>query len=82
MHVTRYRYPRNKVLWHRDVHSNSVAVVPFQEKSDLLEFDSEVVIEHYEETPVSVSLDAWVEQYPFQYDVGEREVEVAEFDRT
>ena len=41
--------PRNKVLWHRDVHGNSVAVVTFEEETDLLEIDSEVVIEHYED---------------------------------
>jgi transglutaminase-like putative cysteine protease len=64
--------PRNKVHWHRDVHGNSVAVVTFQEETDLLEFDSEVVIEHYEDAPVEFSLDARAEQFPFQYDVGER----------
>ena len=64
--------PSHKVLWHRDVHGNSVAVVTFEEETDLLEIDSEVVIEHYEDTPVEFSLDPRAEQYPFQYDVGER----------
>ena len=64
--------PRNKVFWHRDVHGNSVAMVEFQEETVLLEFDSEVVIEHYEDKPVEFSLDARAEHFPFQYDAGER----------
>lgn len=64
--------PRNKVHWHRDVHGNSMAVVTFQEETDLLEFDSELVIEHYEDAPVDFSLDTRAEQFPFQYDIGER----------
>tara|TARA_R110002049_G_scaffold4601_5_gene32613 strand:+ start:849976 stop:850770 length:795 start_codon:yes stop_codon:yes gene_type:complete len=65
-------HPRHETLWHRDVHGNSVAVVTFEEETDLLEFDSEVVIEHYEDMPVGYSLDPRAEQFPFQYDVGER----------
>lgn len=64
--------PRHKVFWHRDVHGNSVAVVEFAEETTLLEFDSEVVIEHYEDKPVDFSLDARAAEFPFQYDAGER----------
>ena len=65
-------HPGHQVLWHRDVQGNSVAMVSFDEETDFLEIDSEVVIEHYEDTPVDFSLDRRAAQYPFQYDAGER----------
>ncbi|WP_345323049.1 transglutaminase family protein [Novipirellula rosea] len=65
--------PDHAIHWHRDAHGNSVAVVTFQQEADFLEFDSEVVIDHYEDTPADVRLDPRVQQFPFQYDVGERE---------
>ena len=64
--------PKNRVLWHRDVHGNSVAVVEFSEKAKFLEIDSELVIEHYEDEPVEFSLDDRAEHFPFQYEAGER----------
>ena len=64
--------PSNKVLWYRDVHGNSVVIVEFREETELLEIDSEVVIEHYEDTPVEFTLDPRAIEFPFQYDAGER----------
>ncbi|TWT48197.1 hypothetical protein KOR42_39870 [Thalassoglobus neptunius] len=64
--------PQNKVHWHRDVHGNSVAVVEFVNEAAFLDFDSKVVIEHYEDKPVEFSLDNRAKHYPFQYDAGER----------
>jgi transglutaminase-like putative cysteine protease len=64
--------PAHTALWHRDVNGNSVAVVEFSESSDLLEFDSEVVIEHYEDVPLQFTLEPYAERFPFQYDASER----------
>jgi transglutaminase-like putative cysteine protease len=66
--------PSHRISWHRDVNGNSVAIVEFEEEASFLEFDSEVVIEHYEDAPVELFLDPRAEHFPFQYDAGERAV--------
>lgn len=64
--------PAHTSQWHRDVNNNSVAIVEFQEMAALLEIDSDVVIEHYEEVPLQFTLEPYVKQFPFQYDASER----------
>ncbi len=66
--------PRNEVHWNRDVHSNSVAVVSFQEETDLLEFNSKVIIEHYEDAPVELSLDAARSSFRFNMTLGNERI--------
>ena len=64
--------PAHSALWHRDVHGNSVAVVSFSVTSDALSIESNVVIEHYEEGPITFTLEPYAERFPFQYDASER----------
>ena len=62
----------HEIHWHRDAQSNSVASVAFSSGGQQLRFDSEVIVEHYEDDqPMSeLSIDALT--YPFQYDANER----------
>ncbi len=64
--------PSANVLWQRDVYGNSVATVTFQEQAERLDIESTVVIQHYEDTPVPLQLDAYANSYPFQYEARER----------
>lgn len=59
--------PAAKVTWHRDVFSNSVAVVKFVEPAQRLRIVSEVVIQHYEETPLDFIVEDYAVRYPFKY---------------
>ncbi len=71
--------PGHKVVWHRDINGNSVAIVEFLESGTLLEFDSEVTIEHYEAgEPREYTLEVQAQQYPFRYDSRER-IELAAY---
>ena len=60
--------PRYRIAWYRDVHSNSVAAVKFGEKSAHLSIVSEVVVQHYEEEPVAMTVDPAAAVFPFHYD--------------
>ncbi len=70
--------PPSQVVWHRDVYGNSVAVAQFSAPGDELVVLSELTIEHYEEVPYEYPLEPYVEQFPFQYDAGER-IELAPY---
>jgi transglutaminase-like putative cysteine protease len=64
--------PAHKVSWQRDVNGNSVAVVTFAESATLLGIESEVVIEHYEHTPLDFVVADHAVIFPFQYEPEER----------
>lgn len=70
--------PAHSVVWHRDINDNSVAVVEFQEDGTFLEFDSEVVIEHYEAQRFDYPLELQAQSYPFKYHSRER-IELAAY---
>jgi transglutaminase-like putative cysteine protease len=70
--------PPPDINWHRDVFDNSVALVTFRERSTLLSIASEVVIQHYEETPLDFVVESYAEAYPFLYDADER-IELAAY---
>lgn len=59
--------PAYSIHWQRDVFDNSLAVVHFQEATDTLSIDSDVVIEHYESAPFDFLLDDYAVTYPFNY---------------
>lgn len=63
--------PSYKVKWHRDVNDNNVAVVNFLEPADRVSFLSQVVIQHYEETPLDFLIDPSAVNFPFHYDASE-----------
>jgi transglutaminase-like putative cysteine protease len=63
--------PSHKVKWHRDVNDNSVAVVNFLEPDARAAFLSEVIIEHYEESPLDFLIEPCAVNFPFHYDATE-----------
>src|SRR6187399_999476 len=64
--------PAYTIRWYRDVYGNSVATVEFTERSDKLVITSEVVVQHYEESPTKLVVAEVAEQFPFHYDPMER----------
>ena len=59
--------PTFTIKWFRDVFDNSVAVVNFLQPANLLRIASEVVIQHYEDSPQNFSLQEYALNYPFSY---------------
>lgn len=70
--------PAFTIRWYRDVFDNSLAVVNFQQPSDRLRIASEVVIQHYEDSPLNFSVKEYALNYPFVYKEGER-IDLAAF---
>jgi transglutaminase-like putative cysteine protease len=64
--------PAHTVRWYRDALGNSVAVVGFNERSDLLSVTSEVVIEVYDDAPLDFLLEDYALSCPFAYASGEQ----------
>lgn len=64
--------PSYNIRWQRDVYGNSVALLSFNEKSDLLEIVSTVVVEHYESEVTSLHDSELLARFPFEYDPMER----------
>jgi len=64
--------PSHKINWHRDVYGNSVAIVSFSEPTTTLKIVSEVVIQHYVETPLDFVIVDYAAKFPFQYNPIER----------
>lgn len=64
--------PAYRIKWYRDVFDNSVAVVDFLQPSNRLSVVSEVVIQHYEASPLHFSVEAYALNYPFVYKESER----------
>lgn len=70
--------PAYTIRWYRDVFDNSLAILNFPEPSNKLRIDSEVVIQHYEDSPLSFSVKEYALHYPFVYQEGER-IDLAAF---
>jgi transglutaminase-like putative cysteine protease len=70
--------PEYDINWHRDVFDNSVALVSFRERANLLSIASEVIIQHYEEAPLDFVVEDYALHYPFLYD-GEERTELAAY---
>ncbi len=64
--------PAHIVKWHRDVLDNAAAVVDFLEGTQSLSITSEVVIQHYGETPLDFLVEDNAVNYPFHYDPQDR----------
>jgi len=59
--------PKAKVLWHLDVEDNSVAVANFTTRTQQLFVESEVIIQHYNESPLDFIVSDYAINYPFKY---------------
>ncbi len=59
--------PAHTVKWHRDPLDNAAAVVQFLEPAQALTITSEVIIQHYGETPLDFLVADYAVNYPFHY---------------
>jgi len=64
--------PVAKVSWIRDTYGNSIANVTFPTQADRLSIFSEAVVAHYDEQPLSFTIDPDAASYPFQYSMDEQ----------
>jgi transglutaminase-like putative cysteine protease len=65
--------PPAKLLWKHDVFGNSIGLATFEEPSDVLEFVSRIVIEHYPATPGEIAklIEPYAVSLPFAYQAEE-----------
>jgi transglutaminase-like putative cysteine protease len=59
--------PKAKILWHRDVEDNSVAIANFTHSTQQLLIESEVIIQQYNESPLDFIVSNYAINYPFKY---------------
>jgi transglutaminase-like putative cysteine protease len=59
--------PKAKILWHRDVEGNSVAIATFSGETQQLLIESELIIQQYNESPLNFIVDSYAISFPFQY---------------
>jgi transglutaminase-like putative cysteine protease len=59
--------PTAKLLWHRDVEGNSVAIADFDLTTRQLAIESEVIIQQYNETPLNFLVSDYAINFPFTY---------------
>jgi transglutaminase-like putative cysteine protease len=59
--------PTATITWHRDTHDNSVATAHFSGTTNQLLITSEVVMQHYDETPLDFLVADYALHYPFAY---------------
>ena len=59
--------PNATLLWHRDAEGNSVATASFAQKTQQLIFESEVIIQQYNEAPLNFMVADYAVHYPFNY---------------
>lgn len=59
--------PEVKIFWHRDVEGNSVAIANFNEQTQQLLIESEVIIQQYNESPLDFIVSDYAIEYPFNY---------------
>ena len=70
--------PSYRIKWYRDPFDNSLALIDFLEPSNKLSIISDVVIQHYEDTPLNYSVETYAQTYPFRYQEDER-IDLAAF---
>lgn len=59
--------PTAKLLWHRDVEGNSVALATFLQATSQLRIESEAIIQQYNEAPLDFLVADYALSYPFVY---------------
>ncbi|MEM1222336.1 MAG: transglutaminase family protein [Verrucomicrobiota bacterium] len=64
--------PDHGVKWYRDIYGNSVGNLRLQGPANQLRIESEVVIEHYQDTPLDFLVDERAVTYPFPFEPEER----------
>lgn len=64
--------PKASIRWKRDLYSNSVAIINFEEPAKKLSIVSEVDVDLYDDRPITCMIDANARSYPFQYPATEQ----------
>jgi transglutaminase-like putative cysteine protease len=64
--------PAATLRWQRDAYDNSVAVATFTTSTTQLAILSEVIVQHYDETPLDFMVADHAVNYPFAYEPDER----------
>ena len=64
--------PEIKIFWHRDVEGNSVAIANFNQQTQQLLVESEVIIQQYNESPLDFIVSDYAAEYPFVYKSSEQ----------
>ena len=64
--------PTAKILWHRDVEDNSVAIADFSDDTQQLFIESEVIIQQYNESPLDFMVSSYAINYPFKYEENDK----------
>ncbi|OIP54967.1 MAG: cysteine protease [Helicobacteraceae bacterium CG2_30_36_10] len=59
--------PDVKIFWHRDVEGNSVAIANYNQQTQQLLIESEVIIHQYNESPLDFLVSDYAIEYPFMY---------------
>jgi len=59
--------PNATLLWHRDAEGNSVATATFEQATQQLTFESELIIQQYNEAPLNFMVADYAVHYPFNY---------------
>ncbi len=60
--------PPANIRWVRDAYDNSVAIATFETTTARLEISSEVIVQHYGESPLDFLVSEFAVNYPFTYD--------------
>lgn len=63
--------PKAEIRWHHDVFGNSITVAEFKQPSDLLVFESTVVVDHYGRENTEFPIDTYARTLPFTYTADE-----------
>jgi len=64
--------PAYTVRWHRDAYDNCVGIATYQEPSTILNIESEVIVQHFDEAPLDFLVADSALHFPFYYDPAER----------
>jgi hypothetical protein len=64
--------PAHTVRWHRDAYDNCVVIANYQEASTILNIESEVIVQHFNEAPLDFIVAESALHFPFHYDPAER----------
>jgi transglutaminase-like putative cysteine protease len=66
--------PLSTLRWLRDAYDNSVTIASFDAPATQLAILSEVIVQHYDESPLDFMVADHAVQYPFRYEPDERSI--------
>ena len=64
--------PAHTMRWHRDAYDNCVGMASYHESSTILNIESGVVVQHFDEAPLDFLVAESAFHFPFHYDPAER----------